>query len=385
MWNPQGRRHYRRSYSLAELPYGLSVLVGLACVALWVAWMGAHPDPGLFANSEDLLDPGTPEPDRGALPEGLAAAGWREHALSRFDASNLYEKINGRADYFKSRGFVELTYLTLLGEQDRGLAVDIEFYDMGEPGNALGTYSSEKAPEIEPQRAGGSLWHLERNALFLTKGRYYLRAIGSDEGEAVQAQLRHLQKTVQTGLSGDAALPWGHRLFSEGLGIGVGKLSFHKENAFSFAFARRVYSALLDDGETELFVAAAGDEQAARELAERFMQGFVSYGDRTGSADDAWVKDRYLGNVSAARSAGPVVYGIRAAGDAEAARAALARLRDAVETLSPGLLAQAQKDPTKTQAPREPASQRSQQPDPAEPPQIQEPPRTPEPPQMPEH
>ena len=48
--NPRPFRVFRKSYSVTEAKAGAVVLLGLALLGGWVAWRGAHPDPGLFAD-----------------------------------------------------------------------------------------------------------------------------------------------------------------------------------------------------------------------------------------------------------------------------------------------------------------------------------------------
>jgi hypothetical protein len=167
--------------------------------------------------------------------------------------------------------------------------------------------------------------------MYLTHDRFYVRAIGSEESEAVVAQLEKLGEVLQQGLPGEGeALPWAHRLFGQ-LELSPGRVSYHRENAFSFGFAKEVYSALLDDDETELFVVAAADADAAAALAARFIEGFESYGEAQEQDGGAWVKDRYLGSLSTARAAGRLVYGVRGAPEPEVASAELARLAAAID------------------------------------------------------
>ncbi|MDH5674382.1 MAG: hypothetical protein OEZ06_19810 [Myxococcales bacterium] len=360
LFNPHGRRHYRRRYSHTEVRIGLLILACLVAVAAWVAWAGAHPDPALFGRG--LLDPGasSSSAERGPLPDELAAPGFVEGPVRHFDPDTLYEKINGRAGYFTSRGFVRLSFVSLGDQADAARAVDLELYDMGSAENALGAYSGEKPEAVEPERAVAGLRHRDQNALYLTHDRFYARAIGSDDSEAVVAQLQHLQERLQQALPGRAAaLPWAHQLF-QALDIGSGAIEYHRENAFSFGFARGVYvarptPAATDAGsgddldETELFVVAAPGSAAAEALAARFVEGFASYGERLSAAatepadanGSTWVQDRYLSTLATAASHGALVYGVRSAPDVPRAAAALARLAAAARALPPDTLAAA--------------------------------------------
>lgn len=306
----------------------MGVLALLAAIAGWIAWRGRHPDPTLFADPHALLDPGVSTVARGVLPAGLAPSGWQESGLARFDAENLYVKIDGRADFFLARGFKDLAFVTLR-QTGEAAAVDVEFYDLGSPENAGSALAGEKPPEIPAQSTDGSTWYVARNALFVARGPYYVRAIGSDESAPVLAELEHLRGVLASSLAAGAT-SWADALFYGKLGIAAGRVAFQQENAFSFGFAKDVYVATLADGDTELFVTKAADAAAATALASRFDKGFLEYGDPAPRGGVTWVKDRYLGSFARAASVGDTVVGVRGAAKVEDAEQALARLREAV-------------------------------------------------------
>ncbi len=305
------------------------MLALLALIAGWIAWRGRHPDPTLFADPHLLLDPGVPSVPRGALPAGLAPAGWAESGLARFNPENLYVKIDGRADFFIARGFKDLAFVTLRQPGDTGASVDVEFYDLGTAANASGALVGEKPPEIEAKSENGSTWYVARNAMFVARGQYYVRAIGGDESPAVVAQLDHLRGVLNASLAAGAK-SWADALFGDRLQIPAGRVAFQQENAFSFGFAKDVYVATLEDGETELFVTKAADAAAATALATQFEKGFQEYGEGVKRGAATWVKDRYLSTFARAEAAGDTVVGIRGAAKIDDAEKNLARLREAV-------------------------------------------------------
>ncbi|HEX9620751.1 MAG TPA: DUF6599 family protein [Polyangiaceae bacterium] len=331
LFNPRGLRHYRRTYSMTEFRAGLAVLAGLGAVGAWVAYRGGHPDPSLFANTPDLLDPGNKEQARGALPAGLAPDGFREGKVSRFAPDDLYKKINGRADFFLARGFVELTFVSLVGEKDASLSVDVEFYDMGTPENALGAYAGEKAEGASTESRDGSTWHFEKNALFVARGRNYARGIGSADSAEVRAALEHVLARLVASL-GAGERPWALELF-ETLDVGANDVGYHKQDAFSFEFAKGVYSAPSGAGDTEIFVMLAPDAAAAEATAAKFVDGFASLGERVRLGKETWAKDEYLSSLSTARADGRVVFGVRGATDPKAAASTLSKLAAAVGEL----------------------------------------------------
>ena len=330
----QARKHFRPQYSVNEARLGGALLLLLAGVGAWVAWRGAHADPALTAAGPELPRRTVEEVERGPMPADLVLPGWREEKLAAFGPTDLYVKINGREGYYKALGFERLHCATLVGPGGSP-TVDLELYDLGRAANALGAASGELPPGAVPAFEDGSLSLVDKNALYLTRGKHYLRAIGSDDGEAVRGALARVRERFLAALPAER-LPWSYALFG-GLGVAPAKVSYLAENAFSFGFASDVHVGLLPDGETELFVAPAADAARARRLATRFQKGFAEYGEPLGShAGVPWFKDRYLSRASAAGAEGRVVYGVHGAPDAPAGAALLQRLAAAVRALPAG-------------------------------------------------
>lgn len=324
-------RHYRRTYSHAEVRWGLVVLCALAAVAVWVVWRGQNPDPTLFAASDPNASMELPGAEkkapasRGPLPGDIAPDGWTEGAVSSFDPQNLYVKIDGRADYFLSYGFENLYFLTLRGpgDADDAPVIDIECYELSSSENAVGAFGGERK-DGEPDSSGGGLAFLSSNALFLARDVYYIRAIGSDDSEAIRSALAEIRGSLESAIAGGAR-PWSHELLHGQLGIPIDAISYAAENAFSFEFAADVYSALAE-GDVQLFVARRADEAAARDFAARLREGFATLG----TAQGDWIKDKFIGTYTTAAAEGRYMIGVRNAPDKAAGEAWLARLREAL-------------------------------------------------------
>ena len=335
-----GRRTYRKQFSLTEFRLGILCLLGLALVAVWVGWRGRNPDPALFSIPLESLQ-GSMAVDRDPLPTGLISEGWQEGDVSRFTWDDLYVKINGREGFYKSYGFQALTFISLSLVDDPTTSIDIELFDQGSAANALGTYAGERPEEIEADSDDNGMFHRDRNALYITRGQYYIRAIGSDETPVILAQLDHLQRVFIQSMKG-ADWPWAFELFVGIMKAAPGDLAFQEENAFSFGFANNVWVSSWQD--FELFAIPNADEESAATLAGRFDRGFLNLGEVVGQTDGAevaWVKDRYLGAISGARARDRWVLGVRGAPDVTAAETALGQLEAAVSQLPPDVLAQA--------------------------------------------
>ena len=336
-----GRRTYRKQFSMTEFRLGILCLVGIAIVAVWVGWRGRNPDPALFTIPLESLQ-GAVQVSRAPLPEGIVAEGWQEGPVARFGWDNLYVKINGREGFYKSYGFQALTFVSLSLVDDPTTTVDVELFDQGTAANALGTYAGERPDEIEAESDDNGMFHRDRNAFYITRGRYYIRAIGSDESATILAQLAHLKDVFVNTMKSDD-LPWAFELFVSGMQATPGDLSFQEENAFSFGFASNVWVSSWNG--FEIFAIPNADNESADALVARFASGFLDLGERiedsSGASQVAWVRDRYLNAISGAASQDRWVLGVRGAPDVASAVAALTSLKSAVALLPEEVLEQA--------------------------------------------
>lgn len=349
-----GFRSYRRTYRVREVYWGLSTGVVLLGVVGWVAWKGEHPDPSLFDMSAALGGeapaPGAEAPTRGArgpLPGELAQGSFSEGKIGEYSSDDLYVKINGRAGFFQSFGVKTLHTVTLeAASEGSPRSVDIEVYDLAESQNAIGAYNGERPPGVDSVSNEGSTFHYDRNAGFLARGRYYVRFIGSDESELVVAEVRRLLELFRRELAAEE-LPWAYGLFVGQLKLDPSRVTYVKNNAFSFGFASDVFTASLSAADStedmEVFVVASSDAEAAAALAVAYREGFASMGaaaGKTGSGAPLF-KDEYLATYSTAQATERWVVGVRGAPEARSAEEMLGRLISGMGALPPELKARA--------------------------------------------
>jgi hypothetical protein len=361
-----GWRHYRRRYSLIEVRWGIFTFACILAITAWLMWRGRHPDPHLLGDATAVLEtapaaplplPATPaapvaEPaaapaDRGPLPRDLAGPGWKEDKVAQFDEENLYVKIDGRADYFRAFNFRRLYSVLLTSEKDPATTVDVEIYDLGTGPNALGAYSGERPPEAKVEVSDAGLLHFDRNALYLARGPYYIRVIGSDETPVVTQKLRQLADVLIKNVSGEP-LPWAYGLLIGQMNIGADKITYSAKNAFSLAFADDVWAARPRGKQTdlELFVSARPAAPAARTFADQLRKSFLELGQRAGKTGGVeLVKDQFLGLFAGVTTQDRFVLGVRGAASKDEAVAEVARLRKALSGAPAELLARAVASP----------------------------------------
>ena len=115
-----------------------------------------------------------------------------------YTAENLYLKINGRAETYLQHHVVGLTFGTYRyqGEIDR--TVDVYWYDMGTPANALSIYRSEEAPGATPVSIGQAAYQVG-GAVFFCQGSSYVQIMPAqlNDADAALKVARHLAERIE--------------------------------------------------------------------------------------------------------------------------------------------------------------------------------------------
>jgi len=121
-----------------------------------------------------------PDPD---LP------GWRTPVrVERFDAENLFAKIDGRADLYLQHGVAGLTFGAYT-HADGDHTIDVYWYDMGQAEQAAAIFRAEQDAEAPRVRVGEEAYQVG-GAVFLRKGSSYVQVLPSRLDEDAGAALR---------------------------------------------------------------------------------------------------------------------------------------------------------------------------------------------------
>ena len=122
--------------------------------------------------------------------------------VERFTADNLYVKIDGRADAYLKFDVVGLTFGRYYHEGDAERTVDVYWYDMGTPANALGMYKSEETPGATPLSIGQAGYQVGA-AVFFCQGSSYAQVMpaGLTDGDAQAAMniAKQLAERIELG------------------------------------------------------------------------------------------------------------------------------------------------------------------------------------------
>ncbi len=298
-----------------------AVLAGLLTVSLLAALTGA-------ARSA------TPS---SVLPPASTVKGWKMLGQPRqYNSANLFQLINGEAEAVMRYAFSSLAHAEYgpAGAKQPALTVDV--FDMGDPLNAFGLFSSSDRGSGPKVALGAEGVRIGSSGLNFWKGRYVVRTaiIGRGAGSAsLKSAQMALAKAAAARVSGASgppallnALPPGRQANSE---------RYVRTNVAGQTFLRNAVTARYTSAgdRAELFIAQYPSASQAQSALASFQAR-----EKTGQGYAAWkvadggfsVRDRYMKGVAAARK-GRHIVGVVRANDAAAARSlvqkALPRVR----------------------------------------------------------
>ena len=301
--------------------YRLLLLGLLPCIAAVLYIEGQNYDPALldFKAAPEGSIPASPasvnspRPAEKALsaPAGKDIAGFRPMGEGRrYAKDNLYEHVDGHAEYFIGAGFAGLT-VTGYSTAGAGAAqpeIEVEVYDMGKGIQAFGVLVDESGENPQAVSVGTMGFRTSAGVNFI-KGRYYVKVTAFKPRSPVLKFAKAFSDTLPPGQDS-------FKGFSRFPDLGkVEKTRFVKEGYRGLDFLRNVIEREYSTGSGKIMVALMADgPQQVKPLMASFMEYFRKSGMRYekagGEVREAYkVMDKYEGNWFLV-SAGDAVFGV---------------------------------------------------------------------------
>lgn len=137
----------------------------------------------------------------------LPLAGWTPEGKSyRYVPQNLYEYINGAAEFFIAYGFIELTGAYCLSASEERNAVTVDIYDMGNTLNAFGVFQSRRDAQAPALNIGTASVGSD-DYISLYKDKFYVEIQAAILIKKDNSAVKNLASIVARHLPGDSSLP----------------------------------------------------------------------------------------------------------------------------------------------------------------------------------
>jgi hypothetical protein len=124
----------------------------------------------------------------------------------RYGPQDLYEYIDGEAEYFLAYGFISLLGANYALESDNRNAITVDIYDMGEKLNAFGVFQSKRGGETSSLNIGTASSGTDSYLAFY-QDRYYVEILSFVKDEQWKTQHLVLGRKVAEKIQGDISPP----------------------------------------------------------------------------------------------------------------------------------------------------------------------------------
>ncbi len=259
------------------------------------------------------------------LPEGIQPLTETEI----FDARNLSDKINGKAELYLSAGFTRLVIQRFKDERATDLWMEAFVYDMGNSQNAFSVFSAQRRQDAESLGLAQYAYSTP-NALFLTHGRYYVEIIASKVSGQVLESVKMMAETFIRNTPAEAATVNETELFPE-KELVKNSIVLISSDAFGYDGFDKIYTAeyKFDDHSLMAYLSHRRTPVEAKELASAYTKFLLAYGGQN-IEEKLPVKDarliRILDAYEIVFSHGSYLAGIREAATVDQAKTLAVRL-----------------------------------------------------------
>lgn len=213
---------------------------------------------------------------------GLTPEGWKLYGeVKQFTPENLYEHINGRAEFYIAYDLIGMTFANFVKTDMNGPFIDLFIYDMGTPTNAFGVFSAEKSQEGVPLELGRMAYQQDAN-YYVWKGRYYITVIASETSPELEAIAKELAQKTSSALNDSEDEVWGLSAMPR-KDLIQGTITYVKTDAMGLDFMKDVYTAMYrkDNNEIKHFLSKKDSKEAAEDVVRQYAAFAGQYGNGT--------------------------------------------------------------------------------------------------------
>lgn len=283
-----------------------------------------------------------PEPQKGIaamlpltdLPEGWTIGKLGERHLETFNAENLFEKIDGRAESFIQYDVRGMAYTYFHPTGDDSNELQLYIFEMANDLKALGKYGSEKPEETKPVQVGTEGYSASGSLLFRT-GKYYTQIVSTKDDPKFNEFALAIAKRVAAAQGagstegtkeGGEAMAGPDAIFAV-LPTGDGKANskYVAQDVFGYAFLSDVFMADYQSGGStwQGFLRPYASAEEAKSMYDKYLETVKADGAKvtteTPKDCDAMVVSSNIGLVDVVFLKGNTLAGVNGATEAKPA------------------------------------------------------------------
>ncbi len=230
------------------------------------------------------------------LPSKKDIKEWKMTEKPRFfQADNLWEYINGGADAYLAYGFQEVVTVTY-ENKNKNLDAIIDIYQMKDPLNTFGIYSSERSPNYNYIKIGVE-GYIAGSSLNFWKGSYYIKIVSHSESKDIQDEMKKLAKIIDSKITETGGEPEEIKMFPEE-GLNKKSVRYISQNVLGQSYFQNGFTAdyKINGKEMKIFLIFLANEDEAKNGFKNY-KSFIGKSGKLLSRDTRRLKRRKgLGN-----------------------------------------------------------------------------------------
>ncbi len=209
----------------------------------------------------------------------LTPQGWKIHEkILWFTPENLYELINGRAEFYLAYDMVRMNFTRFEKNDDSDIFINVSVYDMGAPANAFGVFSTERPPVSKELKVGRGAYRSGTD-YYMWKGRYYVQIIPSSDSVELQLIAMELAKELDDSLWDSGVPVWGLSALPKENLIRR-SVRYYLVDAMALDFMKNTYMARYKRNQTHVtvFLSRRDSVETARDVITTYAEHAHLYG-----------------------------------------------------------------------------------------------------------
>ncbi len=213
------------------------------------------------------------------LPPGWVVGKSGTKHIETFNAENLFEKIDGRAESFIQYDVKGMAYAYYHPAGDESNEIQLYIFEMANPLKAMGKYGSEKPEEIKPA-AVGTEGYTSAGSLLFHAGPYYTQIVSTQDTPKFSAFALDLAKRVAAKQKPEGAVAGGAPVSTLPslaailpTGQGRSEVKYISQDVFGYSFLTDVFMADYKEGGAtwQGFLRPYPTPEAAKAVFEKYL------------------------------------------------------------------------------------------------------------------
>jgi len=230
------------------------------------------------------------------MVESLTPEGWELYdKVMQFTPENLYQQINGRAEYYLAYDVIGLTFASFEKSTDESFWVgksgfserseekgdsfiDLSIYNMGMPTNAFGVFAGERPLDAHRLKLGRDAYRMGANH-YIFQGKYYIQITAADNTDELRQVCMDLAEKVMDLLQDSGEPVWGLMALPEKDRVPQ-SVQYFLVDALGLDFMKNTYTAKYykDKSIVSIFLSQQDSPEFARETVTKFKEHASLYG-----------------------------------------------------------------------------------------------------------